>query len=77
MAKKEVAFEDAIERLEEIVNQLECGDFPLDKSLELFEEGTRLVKECNKKLNSVEKAVKVLTQGDGELIEKDFISNEE
>lgn len=77
MAKKEMVFEAAIERLEEIVSMLESGDFPLDKSLELFEEGTTLVKECNKKLNSVEKSVKILTQGDTELIEKDFITNEE
>ena len=77
MAKKEISFETAIERLEEIVNQLESGNFPLDKSLELFEEGTKLVNNCNKKLNEVEKSVKILTQSDGELIEKDFISNEE
>ena len=77
MAKKEISFETAIERLEEIVNQLESGNFPLDKSLELFEEGTKLVNNCNKKLNEVEKSVKILTQSDGELIEKDFVSNEE
>ena len=76
MAKKEIAFEEAIEKLEEIVSQLESGDFPLDKSLELFIEGTKLVKECNKKLDSVEKSIKVLTQADGELVEKDFDLNE-
>lgn len=77
MTKKDIIFEDAIERLEEIVKMLESGDFPLDKSLELFEEGTTLVKECNNKLSSVEKSVKILSQSAGEIIEKDFEFNEQ
>ena len=44
MPKKEISFEKAMERLEEIVNSLESGESPLDKSLSLFEEGVKLVK---------------------------------
>ena len=56
MSKKEITFENAMERLEEIVNLLESGDSPLDKSLSLFEEGVKLVKLCNEKIEkTVEK----------------------
>ena len=55
------SFEDAMARLEEIVKYLEGGNAPLDKSLELFEEGVALVKLCNKKLDSAEQKVRFLT----------------
>lgn len=77
MAKKELTFEEAMERLENIVSSLESGDFPLEESLKLFEEGVKLVKKCNKKLESVEGSVKMLTAIDGELVEKDFLESEE
>ena len=48
MAKKELTFEEAMNRLEEIVDALEGGDYSLDESLKLFEEGVKLVKSCNK-----------------------------
>lgn len=72
--KKELTFEKALERLEEIVDLLEKGDAPLDKSLELFEEGVKLVKICNEKLESAETAVNQLVNSDGELVEKLFSS---
>ena len=72
MPKKEITFENAMERLEEIVNLLESGDSPLDKSLSLFEEGVKLVKLCNEKLEKAEESVKQLINEDGELREVDF-----
>jgi exodeoxyribonuclease VII small subunit len=72
MPKKEISFEKAMERLEEIVNSLESGESPLDKSLSLFEEGVKLVKLCNEKLEKAEESVKKLINVDGELIETDF-----
>jgi len=75
--KKEMSFEDAIDRLEEIVDLLESGENPLEKSLELFEEGIGLVKLCNKKLETVENSVKILINNNGEMEEKDFIPNEQ
>lgn len=65
--KKEVTFEAALKRLEEIVNQLEEGSIPLDDSLEIFEEGVRLSKLCAARLADVEKKVEVLTEEHGEL----------
>ena len=60
MPKKELSFEGAMERLEEIVDSLESGSCPLEESLSLFEEGVKLVKLCNKKLEGVEGAVFVV-----------------
>lgn len=76
MAKKEVSFEKAMLRLEEIVDLLESGEYPLEKSLSLFEEGVGLVKLCSSKLEDVEKSIKVLTNNQGELIEEDFKPDE-
>ena len=76
MPKKEISFEKAMERLEEIVGLLESGDSPLDKSLSLFEEGVKLVKFCNEKLEKAESLVKQLLNVDGELVEAPFESEE-
>lgn len=70
--KKEQSFEKSLERLEEIVELLESGEFPLEESLTLFQEGVTLVKLCNQKLESVEKSVKILINENGEFNEKDF-----
>lgn len=61
MAKKFV-FEDAMKRLEEIVSLLEKGDAPLDQSLELFEEGTALIKKCGSALDKAEQKVSLLVR---------------
>jgi exodeoxyribonuclease VII small subunit len=71
-AKKEITFEQALERLENIVASLENGDAPLDESLTLLEEGVKLVKLCNNKLENAEEAVKQLVNVDGEFVEKNF-----
>jgi exodeoxyribonuclease VII small subunit len=57
---KATSFEDSLKRLEEIVDILEKGDIPLEESLKLFEEGLKLSKKCNEKLNKVEEKVKVI-----------------
>lgn len=51
---KDMTYEKAMEKLEEIVNALEDGSLPLDKSIKLFEEGTKLSNYCNKCLNEAE-----------------------
>ena len=53
-------FEDALNKLEKIVSQLEEGDISLEESLKLFEEGIRLSRICNQKLDEVEKRVEIL-----------------
>ena len=71
MAKKESTqqnFEGALEQLEEVVEQLESGDLPLDDSLAAFEKGGGLVKFYNQKLSEVEKKVELLLKDkDGRL----------
>jgi len=56
-------FEDALNKLERIVSKLEEGDIPLEESLKLFEEGIRLSRFCNQKLDEAEKKVEILLKG--------------
>lgn len=63
MKKKEAQaknFEVALSALEKIVRELERGDLPLERSLELFEEGVRLSRECQERLNSAERRIELL-----------------
>jgi exodeoxyribonuclease VII small subunit len=53
-------FEDALTKLEKIVSKLEEGDIPLEESLKFFEEGIRLSRFCNQKLDEAEKKVEIL-----------------
>ena len=53
-------FEASLEALEQIVHQLEDGDLPLDKSLELFEQGIRLSRECQERLSQAERRIEIL-----------------
>jgi exodeoxyribonuclease VII small subunit len=70
---EEIKFEDALTRLEEIVEKLEDGDLPLDESLSAFEEGIKLSRLCAKLLNEAERKVEILIKGeDGQLITKPF-----
>jgi exodeoxyribonuclease VII small subunit len=57
-------FEDALNKLEKIVSQLEEGDISLEESLKLFEEGIRLSRICNQKLEEAEKKVEILLKGE-------------
>ena len=63
MAKK-LVFEQAMKRLEEIVTALEKGDAPLEESLALFQEGTKLIGSCNKALDQAQQQIKLLVQGE-------------
>lgn len=63
MPPKKVKFEDALARIGEIVSQLERGEAPLEQSVALFEEGTRLIQSCNKQLDSAEQKVYKLSKG--------------
>lgn len=72
-SKKEISFEEALERLNEIVKALEHSDAPLDDSLKLFEEGVALVKQCNDQIDQAEAKIKQLVRSsDGTLEEQDF-----
>ena len=53
-------FEQSLNDLERIVNQLEEGDLPLEESLKLFEEGVKLARECRDRLTNAERRIQVL-----------------
>lgn len=61
-------FEDALNKLEKIVSKLEDGEIPLEESLKLFEEGIRLSRLCNQKLEEAEKRVEILMKGKNGMI---------
>ena len=62
--EKKQTFEESAARIEEIVKLLERGDAPLDKSLELFEEGAKLIKLCGKMLDDAEQVVISMQKGE-------------
>ncbi|HIZ83498.1 MAG TPA: exodeoxyribonuclease VII small subunit [Firmicutes bacterium] len=66
MNKKTATFEEALERLEEIVTQLESGDCPLEESMKLYEEGVALSGLCNKKLEKARQKIVTLQQAEEE-----------
>jgi exodeoxyribonuclease VII small subunit len=66
-------FEAALARLEEIVRLLEDGDMPLERALEVFEEGIRLSRFCHGKLQDAERRVEILLENaDGEIVPQPF-----
>lgn len=76
MAAKKT-FEENMARLEAIVTTLEKGDATLGDSMALFEEGTKLVNQCRKELDSAEQRVVKLSKGaDGAPVESDFLAEE-
>ena len=69
---KAPAFEEGLDQLEKIVKQLEEGDLPLEKSLELFEKGVRLSEACRKQLQQAEGKVEILLKKQGRVEAKPF-----
>ncbi|WP_426453419.1 exodeoxyribonuclease VII small subunit [Paenibacillus sp. S-38] len=66
------SFEQAMEQLERIVAQLESGDVPLEKAIELFQEGMRLSQLCGQKLEQVERKIEILVEQEGGMVKKPF-----
>lgn len=76
MAKK--TFEQSLKQLEQIVQELESGDLPLEKALKKFEEGIQLAKLCSRTLDETEQKISILLKNqDGGVIEKPFASDKE
>ena len=71
-------FEQAMKKLELIVQQLESGEQPLEDAVKKFEEGIKLSKFCSEKLNETEKRITMLLKDQmGNVFEKPFISESE
>ena len=76
--EENISFEDKMKKLEEIAVELEKGELDLDSSVTKFEEGMKLSKECSEILEKAEKKITMLIKGeDGELVEKNFVQNED
>jgi exodeoxyribonuclease VII small subunit len=60
-------FEDCLQRLEKIVDELEKGSVPLEQALKLFEEGMQLSSSCRKELEEAEGKVEILLKQNGKL----------
>ncbi|MGQ9461648.1 MAG: exodeoxyribonuclease VII small subunit [Candidatus Fervidibacter sp.] len=72
----ELTFEQAMARLEEIVRLLESGELPLDETVRLYEEGQRLRRLCEEKLNLAERRIKMVTfADDGSISVSEFEPN--
>lgn len=73
----ELSFEEALVRLETIVDKLESGDVPLELAIEMFQEGMKLANRCNLKLENIESKIETLIEKDGEFIKKPFTLEED
>jgi len=71
------SFEKALERLEQIVAEMEGGKLSLEKMISHFEEGSKLVKFCSGKLNEVEKKIEQLLTKDGQVTTVPFEPGQE
>jgi exodeoxyribonuclease VII small subunit len=66
-------FEQAIDKLEQIVAMLENGDVPLEQAIELFQDGMKLSHLCSQKLEQVERKIEMLIEEDGGYGKKPFV----
>ena len=73
-ARKKVNFEQSMKRLDEIVTALERGEAPLEEAMKLFEEGSKLMRECTAALDAAEQKVSLLVADEnGEPKEQNFL----
>ena len=73
----EPTFEANLKELEEILQQLEHGELPLETALAKFEAGMRLIRQCNQQLDAVERRVEILLRDEaGNFVTKPFDLNE-
>ncbi len=70
----EKSFEEALQKLEEIVSKLENGDIPLEESINIFKKGVELTKFCKEKLNEAETQLKKLVKDENGNFQLELIS---
>jgi exodeoxyribonuclease VII small subunit len=74
--ENEKSFEEMIIELEDIVKSLEKDNLNLDESINKFENGMKLAKDCNKKIEEAEKRITILLNENGDLKEENFVAGE-
>lgn len=73
--KSEKTFEESLNQLEKIAQDIEKGGLSLEEAISQFEKGIKLSKECSEILDKAEKRINILIQSEnGELKEEDFVS---
>lgn len=70
--EQQINFEDAMNQLEEVVAQLENGDVPLEKAIDLFQKGMQLSQLCSQKLAQVERKIEMIVENGAEIEKKPF-----
>lgn len=73
--KKTLQFEQALEELETLVDDLENGDLPLDEALKAFEKGIQLTQQCQQRLTEAEQKVQLLVEQQDQLTSTPFDSD--
>ena len=73
--ENEKSFEEMIIELEDIVKSLEKDNLNLDESINKFENGMKLAKDCNKKIEEAEKRITILLNENGDLKEENFVAS--
>jgi exodeoxyribonuclease VII small subunit len=71
-----LTFEEAIEKLEDIVAKLESGDVPLEQAIGLYQDGMKLSYLCSAKLEQVERKIEMLVEDENGLAKKPFAADE-
>ena len=62
MTNEQITFEQALEKLEQIVSRIEEGQVPLEESIEQYAQGIELIKRCREILNAAEKKIQLLAK---------------
>mgnify|MGYP002767483632 CR=1 FL=1 len=73
--KKELSFEENLEKLETIVKNLENGDIPLDDAINEFNEAMKIAKICDTKLKNAENSLNKIVKEDGSIEDFNIESN--
>ena len=80
-AKKPIDFENTLDQLEDIVDDMENGDLTLEESLKAFEQGIKLTRDCQSALTQAEQKIQILIEENGKLnatsFEEDAYTNEQ
>jgi exodeoxyribonuclease VII small subunit len=74
---KKMDFEGSLAQLEQLVEQLEAGDLSLENSMEAFEQGVKLTRECQTALKAAEQKVQLLMEKNGEPVAEAFEASDD
>ncbi|MNI60321.1 Exodeoxyribonuclease 7 small subunit [compost metagenome] len=75
--EQEMSFEEAMKQLEDVVSQLEHGDVPLEKAIDLFQTGMKLSQLCGQKLSQVERKIEMIVEEGIDISKKPFVPQTE